>query len=549
MRPPEARAVMSRVSLIIVTSAVVAAPWGCRNGDRATPAVAAAAARSAVWEPARVAELFFTTEVDGYVEPCGCTTEPLGGIQRMAQLVARSEVPHGLVDAGNLLFPVQGLTDVTRPQHVLKSHVIARAFRQMGALAINVAEADLAEGAAHLRMLQQEGAVPLVSANVRPRTGGPEIARSFVRTLGGIKIGITGVATPELVARACPEVTVIEYVPSLRSEVKVLREAGAEVVVVLAHVGEAGAAELARMVPGVDIIIRAPGTPIEREPSAPKVLNEVLIVEAGSQGQRVGRIRLAFGPEAPPRPLRLDDAGAQARQRRVMAAKRADALKVQIAAMREDPAQAEAVKVLEGQVRRMVAATPEAAEAPPTQPHVRVDLLPLTADIPPAAPMKELLVGYYQQLQKMNLSRGDTAKCAPKSAEAPRFVGTAKCVECHEEAYAFWKQTKHAKAWATLQDDGKHFDLTCVGCHVVGYEQPGGFCRLQDVAGFEDVGCENCHGPGSVHIEDQDSDSIQLATTPSTCKTYCHVPEHSDAFDYDTYLEKITGPGHELSGG
>ena len=185
-----------------------------------------------------MAELFFTTEVDGYVEPCGCTTEPLGGIQRMAQVVEKSEVPHGLVDAGNLFFPVVGLTDVTRPQHVLKSHVLARAFRQMGALAINVAEADLAEGALHLRMLQQEGAVPLVSANVRPMTGGPEIARSFVRTLGGIKIGITGVATPEQVAAASKEVTVIEYVPSLSSEVKVLREAGAEVVVVLAHVGE-----------------------------------------------------------------------------------------------------------------------------------------------------------------------------------------------------------------------------------------------------------------------------------------------------------------------
>jgi hypothetical protein len=539
---------MSRVSLIVLTSAALAAPWGCRNGDHAPPR-AGAAPQPAVWQPERVAELFFTTEVDGYVEPCGCTTEPLGGIQRMAQIVSRSEVPHGLVDAGNLLFPLTGLSDVTRPQHVLKSHVLARAFRQMGVLAVNVAEADLAEGAGHLRLLQQEGAVPLVSANVRPMTGGPEIARSFVRTLGGIKLGITGVATPEAVAAATREVTVIEYVPSLRSEVKVLRDAGAEVVVVLAHVGEAGAVELARLVPGIDVIVRAPGTPIERAPAAPRMQDGVLIVEAGSQGQRVGRLRFAFGPDAPPRPLVLDDAGAQARQRRVMAAKRADALKVQVAAMEGDPSKAEAVKALRGQIARLTASTPEAAEAPMAQPHVRVELIPLTADIPSAEPMKALLVGYYQELQKMNLSRGDPAKCAPKDEAAPRFVGTAKCVECHEEAYAFWKETKHAKAWATLEDDGKHYDLTCVGCHVVGYEQPGGFCRLQDVAGFEDVGCENCHGPGSVHIEDQSTDSIRLATTPATCKTACHVPEHSDGFQYETYLKKITGPGHELSDG
>ncbi|MCB9651216.1 MAG: hypothetical protein H6730_32165 [Deltaproteobacteria bacterium] len=539
---------MSRVSLIILTSAALAAPSACKNGDRAAPQ-AAATPRPVGWQPERVAELFFTTEVDGYVEPCGCTTEPLGGIQRMAQVVEKSEVPHGLVDAGNLFFPVVGLTDVTRPQHVLKSHVLARAFRQMGALAINVAEADLAEGALHLRMLQQEGAVPLVSANVRPMTGGPEIARSFVRTLGGIKIGITGVATPEQVAAASKEVTVIEYVPSLSSEVKVLREAGAEVVVVLAHVGEAGASELARLVPGVDIIVRAPGTPIEREPAAPRMQDGVLIVEAGSQGQRLGRIRFAFGAEAPPRPLVMDDAGAQARQRRTMAAKRADALKVQIAAMEQDPAKADAVKALRAQIARLTASTPEVAEAPLAKPHVRVDLIPLTVDVPGSEPMKELLVGYYQELQKMNLSRGDVAKCATKDKDTPRFVGTAKCVECHEEAYAFWKETKHAKAWATLQKDGKHYDLTCVGCHMVGYERPGGVCRLQDVGGFEDVGCENCHGPGSIHVEDEDSTSIQLTTTAETCKSYCHVPEHSDGFEYETYLKKITGPGHELSGG
>ena len=537
---------MSRVSVIVLTSAALAAPWGCKNGDRAAPQAAVAAPS---WQPARVAELFFTTEVQGYVEPCGCTTEPLGGIQRMAQVVARSEVPHGLVDAGNLLFPPQGLTEVTRPQHVLKSHVLARAFRQMGALALNVAEADLAEGAGQLLLLQQEGAVPLVSANVRPRTGGPEIARSFVRTLGGIKIGVTGVATPEHVALATQEVTVIEYVPSLRSEVKVLREAGAEVVLVLAHVGEAGAVELARLVPGVDVIVRAPGTPIERAPAAPKRVDGVLIVEAGSQGQHLGRIRFAFGPEAPPRPLPVDDSGAKGRQRQAMADKRVTALKVQIAAMRGDPAQAEAVEAMQAQVARLSAGPTAELDAPPVGPHLRVDLVPLTADIPAAEPMKELLVGYYQQLQKMNLSRGDLKKCEAAGADAPRFVGTQKCVECHEEAYAFWKQTKHAKAWATLQDEGKHFDLTCVGCHVVGYEQPGGVCRLEDVAGFEDVGCESCHGPGSVHVVDEDSDSVRLATTPATCKTYCHVPEHSDAFDYDTYLEKITGPGHELSGG
>jgi hypothetical protein len=28
----------------------------------------------------------------------------------------------------------------------------------------------------------------------------------------------------------------------------------------------------------------------------------------------------------------------------------------------------------------------------------------------------------------------------------------------------------------------------------------------------------------------------------------CHVPEHSPKFDYESYVERITGEGHPLSG-
>jgi hypothetical protein len=31
--------------------------------------------------------------------------------------------------------------------------------------------------------------------------------------------------------------------------------------------------------------------------------------------------------------------------------------------------------------------------------------------------------------------------------------------------------------------------------------------------------------------------------TEEMCKT-CHKPEHSDTFDYQSYLRDVTGPGH-----
>ena len=34
--------------------------------------------------------------------------------------------------------------------------------------------------------------------------------------------------------------------------------------------------------------------------------------------------------------------------------------------------------------------------------------------------------------------------------------------------------TSHGRAYATLEQRNKQFNLSCVGCHVTGYDQPGG---------------------------------------------------------------------------
>lgn len=535
-----------RGTYAVLCTALIAV--ACRNGNKPVPEAAQAARAS---EAARTAEIYFSTEVAGYIEPCGCTTKPLGGVQRLATIVKKGNPSHALVDAGNLLFPPHGLNDVTREQHVLKAKILARVYRQLGAVALNVGPSDLAAGTDFLQELQQDGATPLVSANVRPASeSGPTIARSFVRKIGAIKVGFTGVAPPEKVAETKSSVTAIEYAPGVASEVKVLRDEGAEVVVVLAHLSVVDAKALARAVPTIDIILRAPGTPIERDPAGPMREGGVIIAEAGSQGQHVGRLTLAFGAAPPDRPLVLDDAGQAEIKKRQLTERKVRAYQMEVDAWSVDPTKAEAVKAKKAQIAQLEAdlAKPLPPSPPPAGPHVRIDLVRLTDDIPADPAMTKILDVYYRELRAMNLEKGDVAKCAPKK-DAATFVGTAKCVECHEEAYAFWKKTKHAKAWATLEDAGKHFDLTCIGCHTVGYEQAGGFCRLADVKGYEDVGCENCHGPGSIHIEDSDPTSIVLESPESTCADGCHVPEHSDAFVYEKYLREITGPGHVLDEG
>lgn len=542
------RARLLRGALLLALTA------GCHNGEHPAAASRSGTAQAQgvdpgpTWKPSRLAEVYFSTEVDGYVEPCGCTTRPLGGLPRLASVLARGLKDRVLVDAGDLLFPTGDITDVNRAQHLLKSRILARAYRRLGAVALNLGESDFTAGTDLLKDLQREGAVPFVSANLRPvGDSGPIVARSIIRNIGGIRVGITGVATPETVD-GVDGVAAIEYGPAVRAEVSAMLRGGAELIVVLAHTGDLGARELAKAVPEIDVIIRAPGTPIGQPPHGPERVGNAVIVEAGSQGQHIGRLTLAFGPLAPERPIMLDDGGRSERRQREQIARKIDAYQMDIDAWINDPAKAAAVEGRRAQIARLRAQPTATASGGQTGPHVRLDLIALGEEIPSDPDMSRVLDAYYGQLREMNLEKGELSLCAAPADPRPVFVGTDKCIDCHEDEYAFWKKTKHAHAWGTLEGQGKHFDLTCVGCHTVGYQRPGGFCRLKDVGVLKNVGCESCHGPGSKHLADKSADSIQLRVTADTCKSYCHVSTHSDAFVFEKYVREITGPGHELSG-
>lgn len=517
---------------------ILASLAACKSGDgtaTASPSV-------------REATLFFSTEVSGYVEPCGCTSKPLGGIQRLVRVVSEEKTPHAFVDAGNLLFPSEPITEAARDQHVLKARMLTRVYRQLGVAAMNLGPTDLVGGTDFLRDLQTEGAVPWVSANVRPvGDRGPSVAQSFQRDLGGIRVGITGVATPESIG-AERSVTALEYAPPLLAEIAGLRKRGAEVVVVLAHVGEREARDLAAAVQGADVLIRAPGTPIGHPPAAPERVGNVIIVEAGSQGQHVGKLSLRFpvGPIA--RPIAFDDGGEQQRQARALSERKIRALEQEVQNLSADPKNAEAVQARKAQIAELTArSTARGPGEGAFTAGLKVELIPLTEEVKPDPNATELLTAYYAQLRSMNAKKGDQQLCQlPPGSTEQRYVGSAACRPCHAPAYDFWTKTKHGRAWATLEDQGKHFDLTCIGCHSVGYQKPGGYCRLDDIGVLKDVGCEMCHGPGSLHAVTGDKKQTQRTVTEATCAGSCHVPAHSDTFAFKPYLARITGEGHRL---
>lgn len=104
----------------------------------------------------------------------------------------------------------------------------------------------------------------------------------------------------------------------------------------------------------------------------------------------------------------------------------------------------------------------------------------------------------------------------------PYYVGGPSCA-CHSSVVTAWQGTAHAHAWATLQESD-HAASYCNPCHTVGYEGTAGNSGYDEapIAKFENVQCENCHGPASDHLT---GGGMEVSYDAMNCGK-CHEGEH-----------------------
>jgi len=160
----------------------------------------------------------------------------------------------------------------------------------------------------------------------------------------------------------------------------------------------------------------------------------------------------------------------------------------------------------------------------------------LGPDIPEKKEMTALVKGFTdsfsEKLQK--LQKEKAAKDAEKAAQgAPEhYLGSEVCMRCHAAEAAQWKASKHAQAGESLVAAKQDTVAACIGCHAVGYKQPGGYRDRASTPGLSGVQCESCHGMGSTHDA---FSSTPRRVTEQTCRI-CHTKEASPGFDYALYL-------------
>lgn len=200
--------------------------------------------------------------------------------------------------------------------------------------------------------------------------------------------------------------------------------------------------------------------------------------------------------------------------------------------------------------------------------------VPLTHEFEDAPEMRRLMKEYQDQLRDIGLQGLGLLPPIPHSS-GQKFVGTAKCGECHTTAFDIWEGTPHADATKDIVkppkergDVARHFDPECLSCHVTGwnpqeyYPYASGYLSLEESGHLTGSGCENCHGPGSDHVaaeedgstvaqelRDQLRESMKLPLEQAREKCMdCHDLDNSPDFHEEDAFEDIYWPEVEHYG-
>lgn len=443
--------------------------------------------------------VFYSGDIHGNLEVCGCPIHPLGGVaRRMGYVNAfRKRSPDAatiLVDTGNIFSDELGASGSDlRPDARLMNDWIVRANEIMPLSVANLSYRDLryARG-----LFQPDAALKpqkstLVSANIRSADSTrPDPLRYTIVTAESKRlkrpvrvafIGLSDIAPEEYSAGVKASGYVIEDpLVAAKTALAEVRDK-ADVTVIVGYLRMTTANKLANQNDDIDVIIASDGRGLVPDP---KQVNNALVVFGAKETKHLGELRM------------YTDA--------------------------------------EGVVDRFTARY--------------VELDEVIADDPQMAVMtrqarKEIDAAQTRMAEEESAS-------LQGSGDSP-YAGSESCSKCHLSEHQVWQKSRHSQAFAALETKQRVFDAACVGCHSVGFQKQG-FLNIKATPQFANVGCESCHGPGAEHVKTPKAGDYPTPAAPAICVS-CHDRDNSPDFVFQKYWPLVahanTFKAHEAKPG
>ena len=226
----------------------------------------------------------FTSKKDGKPE--------VGGLERLGAVIKREKAcdPDGtlILDAGDI-------STGGAVSDYFNSLPIVDAMNNMGYDAMTIGNHEFDSGREVLKGIVEQANFPVLSANMVDKTPGKklDVKPYIIKEVEGFKIGILGLTTPEAFSMLTKEdAKHIQFLSAEETAAKMIpdmKEKGADLIVVLSHLGLESDKKLAESVNGIDVIV---GGHSHTELEEHVKVGHTVIVQTGKSGENVGRIDL-----------------------------------------------------------------------------------------------------------------------------------------------------------------------------------------------------------------------------------------------------------------
>ena len=422
--------------------------------------------------------LVLSGQTYGYLSPCGCSRPQKGGLERRANLVNRLQAKGWNVvslDLGDVM-PDEGL----HAQNLLKYRTTMEALASMSYAGISLGKNDFAAQlfellaeytlnkpnqppfilAANLLGVQRDDNNNITRVFQREEyfPGGPDTKAmvedaTIIQNAGQPTIAVVGVIGPKVwtdIEKKDPQFGFAKNKAVLdQIETSLAKHPANPAIRVLLYQGNLDeAVEVAKAYPNYQAILCL--SEESEPPQFPKMMNDgqTSIIQVGHKGQNVGVLGFFAKP----------DGGFEQHY--------------------------QLVPLVEEYL------TPKGAEA--------------------NHKVLQLLEKYAMQVKEKDMLAKAVANQVPHPAQIHNpaaklhYAGSESCQTCHPNEYAIWFKSKHGHAYQALsklaeRPSNRQYDPECIVCHTVGFEFETGYRNAVETPQLKNVGCENCHGPGSGH--------------------------------------------------
>ncbi|MDB4986393.1 MAG: Cytochrome c family protein [Myxococcaceae bacterium] len=492
--------------------------------------------------------LVLLTDPLGYLEPCGCQKRPLGGLDKLATVLAEARaggVPTLLLSAGDFSVGTELRPDDAKEaeaQELMREQTFIQIWRGLAPAAIAPGALDLAQSGTLLEKLSADSGFPWLVDNARaPEKKRSPLAQARIVEIAGRKVGLLGLVGVDVAHPASAGLTLADDLATLAADKsRELQAQGAELVVALVSADRRSARAIAGR--GPDVVLMG-GLHVE-EPLPPALAGSAVLLHAGQQGQYA--VTLDLGLEhADAGSSEWEDASDWTRREVRKDLERQISERIErIEAWAKDPKVDRAELAAQRERLRELERERDEPKVPSFAGRwLSAQLVALAPEIAGDRAVSSVIDAHDQRVNEHNRVSLAGRLPLPAAPGTASYAGSESCAGCHKQAYEWWQGTKHGHAYATLEAVHKEFNLSCVGCHVVGYNQPGG-STVTHVEKLKNVGCESCHGPGSLHNAQPKAPGLIAEAVPSTVCGGCHTHEHSARFEYDSFRQLLIVPGH-----